>query len=499
VEREEWNVTTKSQLTADDRIFFSLVNEALLANPFLEKRTALLTETLNRYARNKKSSGLKLMTIAPVLDERIEKLKRKGIKRYFDVKKKEDRQIVRNAYLLQLYLRSIEKLNAHIRQQLHRQRTLVNVSFADDVILQLKSRGFSEKDCLHYFALFFQLRRAFYFIDHALVGECPSMKELRLALWNNIFTYDVNLYDQHLWDRMEDFSTILEGETGTGKGSAAAAIGKSGFIPFDPRKRQFTHNFNDTFMVINLSQYPESLIESELFGHRKGAFTGAVEDHKGIFERCQVHQSLFLDEIGDITIPVQTKLLQVIQERIFSPVGSHHQKKFEGRVIAATNRSITELRRQGHFRSDFYYRLSSDVISVPTLRERIRESPFELEQMVKLIVTRTTEQENLDLVSMILETLKKNLPSGYQWPGNVRELEQAVRRILLTNKYGGDPLVFESNIEEELFNKIKTGSLGIKEFQKRYCILLYQKFGTYQEVARRTGLDRRTVKKYLNK
>lgn len=490
-------MNVKAQLTNDDRNFFALVNEALLTNPFLENRFELLTKILNRYPKGRKGIDDRLIVIAPILNARLEQLGEKGLKRIQHFQNKEDRQVVRNTFLLQIYLRFIDNLYELTKKQLSLGKTPVDVPLAKDIISQLRSRGFSEKDSSHYLALFFQLRRAFYFIDYALVGDCPSMKKLRLALWNNIFTYDVNIYDQHLWNRMEDFSTILEGETGTGKGSAAAAIGKSGFIPFDKKTEKFTHNFNETFITLNLTQYPESLIESELFGHRKGAFTGAVEDHKGIFERCKVYQSLFLDEIGDITIPVQTKLLQVIQERIFTPMGSHRQQRFEGRVIAATNRSITELRRNGRFRSDFYYRLCSDVITVPTLRQRIKESPSELRQMVNLLVTRTVGQENSDLASMVLERLRKNIPQNYQWPGNVRELEQAVRRILLTHNYDGDPLISESNLEDELIKKIQSGTLETKEFYWQYCTILYQKFGTYQEVARRTGLDRRTVKKYL--
>jgi transcriptional regulator with PAS, ATPase and Fis domain len=323
------------------------------------------------------------------------------------------------------------------------------------------------------------------------------MKQLRFALWNNVFTYDVGLYDDHLWDRMEDFSTLLFGETGTGKGSAASAIGCSGFIPFDAGKVQFVHNFMETFITINLSQYPESLIESELFGHQKGAFTGAVENHEGVFDRCSIHGALFLDEIGDITIPVQIKLLQVLQERIFSPVGSHKLKRFEGRVIAATNRSIEELRREGHFRDDFFYRLCSDVIVVPTLHQRIKESPSEFEQMVNLLITRITGEESTSLADMVLETLKRDLPPDYQWPGNVRELGQAIRRILLTQHYEGDISVTSPNLEEEFVEKIYTGTLKVTELLNNYCNFLYKRFGTYQEVSRRTGLDPRTVKKYL--
>ena len=159
------------------------------------------------------------------------------------------------------------------------------------------------------------------------------------------------------------------------------ALGRSGFIPFDARKGCFAESFTRNFIAINLSQYPESLLESELFGHKKGAFTGAIENHEGIFSRCTPHGSIFLDEIGDVSVPVQIKLLQVLQERHFVPLGSHEAKRFKGRVIAATNRPLAEL-RDGRMRDDFYYRLCSDVIEVPALRQRIAESAGELEQLV---------------------------------------------------------------------------------------------------------------------
>jgi DNA-binding NtrC family response regulator len=404
---------------------------------------------------------------------------------------------MRQAYLYQEFVRFAPDFEKLILDQVKQRTKSMTVPFAQKLIARLRNRGFPEEECVRYFAILYQMHRAFHLISHALVGDSPSMKQLRLALWNNVFTYDVGLYDRHLWNRMEDFSTILLGETGTGKGSAASAIGCSGFIPFDTGKAQFDHNFMETFITINLSQYPESLIESELFGHRKGAFTGAVENHEGVFDRCSTHGALFLDEIGDITIPIQIKLLQVLQERTFSPVGSHKLKRFEGRVIAATNRSIEELRKEGNFRDDFFYRLCSDVIVVPTLRQRIEESPSELEQMVNLLITRITGEESTSLTGMVLETLRRDLPRDYQWPGNVRELGQAIRRILLTQHYEGDISVTSPNLEEEFVEKFYTGNLKITELLNNYCNLLYKRFGTYQEVSRRTGLDPRTVKKYL--
>ena len=484
------------RLDVENRNFFTLVTEAILTNPFLEERAELLAQTVPGFTPDSKRPEFKLLAILPTLNDRIGQLEQKGLSRikHFN---KEDRRLLRDSFLLQVYLQFLHKFDELIRNQLSLGKTPAEVPFAKQVIAQLKARGFLDQECLRYLALFYQLRRAYYFISQALVGDSPAMKELRLSLWNSVFTSDVRTYDQHLWNRMEDFSTILLGETGTGKGSAAAAIGRSGFVPFDRKKGRFAENFTEAFIAINLSQYPESLIESELFGHRKGAFTGAVDHHKGLFERCSAHGSLFLDEIGDISIPVQIKLLQVLQERIFTPVGSRSQKRFAGRVIAATNQPITELRKEGNFRDDFFYRLCSDVITVPTLRQRVEESPSELEQMVNLLVTRMTDQKSLKLTDMILETLKRDVPPGYTWPGNVRELEQAVRRVLLTGHYYGDVMVTTPNLEEEFIQKIQTGTLEARKLLSQYCTFLYQRFGTYQEVARRTGLDRRTVKKYL--
>ena len=479
---------SKAALNREDRNFFSLVVKSIYLNPFRDERQEVLFQISPRWYQDR--------TIAPGLNNRIGRLERKGLSKIQHFKE-EDAQLMRHAYLNQEYIRFFPDFEKSVQSQTQRRDTVVNVPFADKLITRLLSRGFSEKESIRYFALFYQIMRAFYFISLALVGDSPSMKHLRLTLWNNVFTYDLGLYDQHLWNRMEDFSTLLLGETGTGKGSAAASIGRSGFIPFDRKKGRFTHNFMETFITINLSQYPESLIESELFGHRKGAFTGAVENHKGLFERCSPHGALFLDEIGDIAIPIQIKLLQVLQERTFSPVGSHSLKRFEGRVIAATNRPIEDLRKKGNFRDDFFYRLSSDIITVPTLRQRIEESPSELEQMVSLLVSRMTGEESPNLTDMILETLKRDLPLGYTWPGNVRELAQAIRRILLTQHYKGDVVVTRSNLEEEFVEKIYAGTLKANELLNNYCNLLYKRFGSYQEVSRRTGLDPRTVKKYL--
>jgi DNA-binding NtrC family response regulator len=371
------------------------------------------------------------------------------------------------------------------------------VPFGADALAMLGRRGFSAEEAKRFFGIFFQLRRAFHFIVQELIGESDCMKALRRHLWDNVFTHDIRWYDRYLWNRMEDFSTLLLGETGTGKGTAAAAIGRSGFIPFDERKGCFAESFTRGFVSLNLSQYPETLIESELFGHRKGAFTGAVEAHEGVLARCSPHGAIFLDEIGDVSTPVQIKLLQVLQERTFSPVGSHEKRRFRGRVIAATNQPVDALRDKKVFRDDFFYRLCSDVITVPQLRRRIEEQPAELEHLVKHLVTRMTGGEAPNLVTLVLDALRVRVGPRYAWPGNVRELEQAVRRILVTGRYDGDTRGVAPDLRSRLSAGLDQGSLDADTLLAGYCALLRERHCTIEEVARRTNLDRRTVKRYL--
>ncbi len=196
-------------------------------------------------------------------------------------------------------------------------------------------------------------------------------------------------------------------------------------------------------------------------------------------------------------MPVQLKLLQVLQERTFTSVGSYTKQRFSGRVIAATNRSLSGLREQGRFRNDFFYRLCSDIITVPPLRHRIEESTAELELLVDLLIARLTGDRDTNLIDMVLEAFKKEVPSDYPWPGNVRELEQAVRRVLLTGSYIAEDVGSAPEREDDITMRMRAGTMSAKELVGSYCGMLYQQFGTYEEVARRTGLDRRTVKKHL--
>lgn len=488
-------VSEAYRLSNDERRFFALVNRAVFANPFSDERAALDREIAG--VETGVSADVALNRSLREIFRRIGKLDSDGrcdIHRFTG----KDRELIENSLLFEFFHRYMEQFDQLILDQINAGKTSLKVPFASEAFASLEARGFRRGDIRRYFEVVYQLRRAFFFIDRNLVGCSQGMREVRRELWNNVFTHDLNLYNTYLWDRMEDFSTLILGETGTGKGTAAAAIGRSGFIPFDETRECFAESFTETFVSLNLSQFPENLIESELFGHKKGAFTGAVDDYQGVFDRCRPHGSILLDEIGEVSVPVQIKLLQVLQEREYSPVGSHLRHRFNGRVIGATNRSLAELRREGRIRDDFYYRLCSDVIVVPPLRERIQQDPGELDELMTLIIRRLLGKVSSEIRNMVRQVIDQNLGRQYPWPGNVRELEQCVRRVLLNRSYRGETRSGASDLVTLLTDGIRDGTLAAQKLLSGYCALQYRSCGTYEEVARRVNLDRRTVKKYID-
>ncbi len=479
-------------LSARQRAFFQEVARAAFANPFSEERGAVDRALAGELAAPEDSARVQQMLAA--LAREMTALERAGLAE-LGAHKGETREFMRIALLFDAFHRHLAALDSHIEMQLQLGAEPAPASFANRVLEDLKRRGFSAAEALHFLAVFFQLRRAFYFIARGLKGNSASMRLLRERLWQNLFTRDIRWYDRYLSDRMEDFSTLLLGGTGSGKGAAAAAIGRSGFIPFDPRRGRFKESFTRAFIAINLSQFPETLVESELFGHRKGSFTGAVEHYEGILARCSPHGAILLDEVGDVAPPLQLKLLRVLQERQFTPVGSHEPQRFRGRVIAATNQPIEALRRDGRFRDDFYYRLCSDVIEVPSLAARLRDDTEDLDLLTREIVRRIIGQDAAELADDVRNRIVKAVGPQYPWPGNVRELEQAIRQILLTGGYTPQQNA-APQADAALVAAWESGTLTATELLAAYCRHLHDQFGTYEEVARRTRLDRRTVKKY---
>ncbi|HEB50128.1 MAG TPA: sigma-54-dependent Fis family transcriptional regulator [Desulfobulbus sp.] len=479
-------------LTSREHTLLQRVSDAISANPFTRQRREA-DSRITGLAPDTGSQAL-LAAVTDKVQRQVQRFARQGRATVTGFQGRE-RQLVADLFVFHVFHRHLERLDRHIREQ-NQTTSPCPLTCGDDILRELAGFGFTEAAAERYLALFFQMRRAFFFISTSLIGVSPSMHELRARLWNNIFGHDIRVYAGLLWDRLEDFSTLLLGETGTGKGLVAAATGRSGFIPYDRRTKKFRASFTEAFLAINLSQYPEQLIESELFGHARGAFTGAVQPHRGIFSRSSPFGAVFLDEIGEVPIPVQVKLLRVLQERTFTPVGSYRQERFAGRIIAATNRDLARLRRQGRFREDFYYRLCSDVITIAPLRRRIRECPQELDLLATHLLKKIAGDSG-ELEERVLEALHRDLPPDHDWPGNVRELEQCIRRILLHGSCSPDDRTDREDLP--LAVRIADGDLSVAELTARYCRQLYRLHGSYQEVARRTGLDRRTVKKYLQR
>jgi hypothetical protein len=250
-------------------------------------------------------------------------------------------------------------------------------------------------DAVHLLACFFQVRRAFTHIFDNLVGSSLPAARLRAAVWQSLFTHDMRRCRRSLYNRMGDFTTLITGASGTGKELVARAIGLSRYIPFDPEKQQFTDDFAGSFHPLNLSALSATLIESELFGHCRGAFTGAVSDRAGWLEVCKPLGTVFLDEIGDLDAAIQVKLLRVLQTRTFQRLGETTDRGFQGKIIAATNQDLAAKIGDGKFREDFYYRLCSDIVTTPTLHQQLADCPDDLGNLVLFITNLCSAVEKM--------------------------------------------------------------------------------------------------------
>lgn len=367
------------------------------------------------------------------------------------------------------------------------------------------SRFSEEVECAHAFAVMYQLQPAFYYIFRFLVGSSVAMTQLREAIWESVFSNNMARYRRLLYARMGEIVTLITGRSGTGKELVARAIGLSRFVPFDARLRQFAVNSPSAFYPVNLAALSPTLIESELFGHRKGAFTGANQPHTGYFETCGELGTIFLDEIGEISPDIQVKLLRVLQSRQFQRLGETRLQPFAGKVIAATNRDLAKEIDAGTFREDFYYRICADLIRTPSLRAVIGGDWRQLETLVAFACGRAVgDDEGPALTDEVMSYVRVHLGLDYPWPGNFRELEQVVRNILVHGSYtparsAARQGVATTGDEPSLREILRGCDLTSEELTATYIAIAYARYGTYEEVGRRLSIDRRTVKKYLEK
>jgi transcriptional regulator with GAF, ATPase, and Fis domain len=268
--------------------------------------------------------------------------------------------------------------------------TEINLRSALDEVIQLKERLCAENLYLHE-----QMDRSRCYEE--IIGQSSALKQV-LELVDRVASTDVNV--------------LLLGETGTGKELFARAI------------HERSRRADGPLVTVNCAALPSSLIESEMFGHVRGAFTGAVRDATGRFELAE-GGTLFLDEVGEIDLELQAKLLRVLEEREFEKIGSGKTIKADVRIVAATNRDLRQEARNGQFRLDLYFRLAVFPLTIPPLRHRTQDIP--------LLIWHFVTNKSGDLHKKITEISDASLEAclRYDWPGNVRELENVVERALI--------------------------------------------------------------------
>ncbi len=280
-------------------------------------------------------------------------------------------------------------------------------------------------------------------------------------------------------------SVLILGESGTGKELVARAIHENG-----PRK-------SGSFVAVNCGALTETLLESELFGYMKGAFTGANQDRTGLFLEAN-NGTLFLDEVGDIPLGLQVKLLRVLQENEIRPVGSNQTKKIDVRVIAATHRDLTKLVREGKFREDLYYRLKVIEIAVPPLRKRSEDIP----ELVQDFITRCALKGGKSGIQISKEAM--DALSAYNWPGNVRELEHQIERaVALTSSsvLSADDFDLRTNDKSNAPTETKSldsagdGAIpSLEQLEKEHIEKVLKKVqGNKSKAAEILGIDRATL------
>ncbi|MFZ3230997.1 MAG: sigma-54 dependent transcriptional regulator [Pseudobdellovibrio sp.] len=274
-------------------------------------------------------------------------------------------------------------------------------------------------------------------------------------------------------------NVLITGESGSGKELVARAIHNYG-----PRKRK-------PFIPLNCTAIPEHLLESELFGHTKGSFTGAISDKKGLFEEAN-EGTLFLDEIGDLSLALQAKLLRVLQDKQIRAVGGSKFKEINVRIVAATHRDLKTMAKDGRFREDLFYRLNVIPVRVPSLRERMEDIPL----LVESFINKFSIQNNSQIHSISPEAMAVLM--AHPWPGNVRELENVIERAMVLSR--GDKIekevILDSALQEakNSIEQIHSDRPTLEKLEERYIkMILLETNSKKDEAAKALGISRRTL------
>jgi DNA-binding NtrC family response regulator len=288
------------------------------------------------------------------------------------------------------------------------------------------------------------------------------------------------VYKQIAYAADSSAPVLILGESGTGKELVAKAI------------HAYSRRGSRPFVALNCGAIPETLLESELFGHTRGAFTGAVSDRKGILEQAS-GGTVLLDEIGETSLALQVRLLRAIEEGEVRPVGANRVTKIDARIISATNRDLEKEVAEQRFRQDLYYRLTVIVIQVPPLRERQADIPLLVDRFLQNASARAGR--TVELTPAALEAL-----TAHNWPGNVRELENTIERLVLFCRGSSievtdlPPGINRAGASADLHQRVFADLPSLDELERRYLVhVLHAVGGNRTRAAEVLGIDRRTL------
>jgi len=304
---------------------------------------------------------------------------------------------------------------------------------------------------------------------HLIVGQSPPMRKI---------------FEKIARVAPTESSVLISGESGTGKELVARAIHAN------------SNRKDKEFVAVDCSALVETLLESELFGHVKGSFTGAHQTKHGLFELAN-HGTFFFDEITNLSLKIQAKLLRVIQEREFMKVGDQHRIQLDVRIIAASNTPLSEAIRKGTFREDLFYRLSVVPLELPPLRQRKEDIPLLIEHFLEKL-SHKMKKPPPEISPEAVDVLKE-----YPWPGNVRELEHAIERIIILED---TDIIQERNLPSYIIQQqgdvqiFPEDPITLEELEKKYIAFVLKKAkGKKIEAARILGINRKTLSAKINK
>ncbi|MBE0501228.1 MAG: sigma 54-interacting transcriptional regulator [Desulfuromonadales bacterium] len=418
-------------LSDADRRYLAHVSHLAFGNPFGETGRSV------RKALSKEMSpgdDALCDRVHAHLHDRLERLKQKQdnlISAYAE----QDRLLLHHAVLFDCLHNARKAFDTLIAEQLQKGGQVCKVAFGTNLLDLLTRSGMARSVALHYLAIYYQTRRARYFLKTTLIGHGASMERLRHDLWNSIFTYDFSIYERFLWDRVRELSTLFVGANGSGKKTAAAAVSYCSYIPYIEKSETFAESFVNCFIPVKVAQYSGLQLESALFGHKKMAYAEALENYQGAFSRCSPFGTIFLNNICEVPFPVQARLEEVVQEHLFTPVGDQIRQNFSGRLMASAPGKIASIRSEGRLRDTLYFSLGVNTISIPSLQHRLQEDPSDLELLIVHILRKYTGQSSAQLLGPVIERMHEHVGVGYAWPGNLLELEQIVKRILMVSHY----------------------------------------------------------------